>query len=215
MPYIYKIENKINGKIYIGKTLKTIEERWREHCKDFQRERCEKRPLYSAMNKYGIENFIVKEVEQCEESVLSEREKYWIEYYGSFKYGYNATIGGDGKAYIDREKVINTYNQIGNIKETAKLLNISADSINSILKNNNIKILTSSEVNRQKYGKSVNMYDLEGTFLRNFSSLWEAANYMVENNLTGCKPSTIKQHISEVCRGIRKTAAKYKWEFVD
>ena len=215
MPYIYKITNKINNKIYIGKTLHSIEQRWKQHCSDYKRERCEKRPLYSAMNKYGIENFFIEEIEQCEESVLSEREKYWIEYYGSFKYGYNATIGGDGKAYIDREKVINTYNQIGNIKETAKLLNISADSVNSILKNNNIKILTSSEVNRQKYGKSVNMYDLEGTFLRNFSSLWEAANYMVENNLTGCKPSTIKQHISEVCRGIRKTAAKYKWEFVD
>lgn len=215
MPYIYKITNKINNKIYIGKTLRSIEERWKQHCSDYKRERCEKRPLYSAMNKYGIENFTIEEVEQCEESVLSEREKYWIEYYGSFKYGYNATIGGDGKAYIDREKVINTYNQIGNIKETAKLLNISANSVNSILKNNNIKILTSSEVNKQKYGKSVNMYNLEGIFLRNFSSLWEAANYMVENNLTGCKPSTIKQHISEVCRGIRKTAAKYKWEFVD
>jgi group I intron endonuclease len=215
MPYIYKITNKINNKIYIGKTLRSIEERWKQHCSDYKRKRCEKRPLYSAMNKYGIENFIIEEVEQCEESVVSEREKYWIEYYGSFKYGYNATIGGDGKAYIDREKVINTYNQIGNIKETAKLLNISVDSVNSILKNNNIKILTSSEVNKQKYGKSVNMYNLEGIFLKNFSSLQEAANYMVENNLTGCKPSTIRQHISEVCRGIRKTAAKYKWEFVD
>ena len=34
------------------------------------------------------------------EILLNEREKYWIEYYGSFKNGYNATLGGDGKAYI-------------------------------------------------------------------------------------------------------------------
>lgn len=49
MAFIYKITNKINGKIYIGKTLKTIEGRWKEHLKDYKRPRFEKRPLYSAM----------------------------------------------------------------------------------------------------------------------------------------------------------------------
>ena len=46
MAYIYKITNQINGKVYIGKTLSSIEERWKEHCKDYKREYCEKRPLY-------------------------------------------------------------------------------------------------------------------------------------------------------------------------
>lgn len=32
-----------------------------------------------------------------ETDIPEEREKYWIEYFGSFKNGYNATIGGDGK----------------------------------------------------------------------------------------------------------------------
>lgn len=31
MGYIYKIENKINGKIYIGETARTPERRWYEH----------------------------------------------------------------------------------------------------------------------------------------------------------------------------------------
>ena len=48
---IYKITNLINGKIYIGKTLDTIEKRWKDHKSDSVRPRCEKRPLYSAMNK--------------------------------------------------------------------------------------------------------------------------------------------------------------------
>lgn len=35
MAYIYQITNDINGKIYIGKTERTIQERWREHCRDY------------------------------------------------------------------------------------------------------------------------------------------------------------------------------------
>ena len=55
MAYIYKITNDINDKIYIGKTNFSIEKRFQEHCKDAFRKRNEKRPLYNAMKKYGIE----------------------------------------------------------------------------------------------------------------------------------------------------------------
>ena len=60
MAYIYCITNIINSKRYIGKTTLTVQERFKQHCKDSQKERCDKRPLYDAMNKYGIENFIVE-----------------------------------------------------------------------------------------------------------------------------------------------------------
>ena len=83
MAYIYKITNNINGKIYIGKTEFSVEKRFREHCLDYKKERFEKRPLYSAMNKYGIENFSVETIEETDNP--EEREKYWIEYFGSFK----------------------------------------------------------------------------------------------------------------------------------
>lgn len=66
MSYIYKITNLINGKMYIGKTSSSIEKRWREHISDSQKERCEKRPLYDAFNKYGIKNFQIEEVEEVE-----------------------------------------------------------------------------------------------------------------------------------------------------
>lgn len=53
------------------------------------------------MKKYGVENFQVETLEECLNEQASERECYWIEQLQSFKYGYNATKGGDGKSYID------------------------------------------------------------------------------------------------------------------
>lgn len=57
------------------------------------------------------------------------------------------------------------------------------------------------------------MFDLNDNYIQTFPSSHEAARYMVENGLTGCKHSTIRQHISEVCKGRRKTAAKFKWKY--
>lgn len=127
LAYIYKIENDINHKIYIGKTYKTIQKRFQEHCYEASRENKKHRPLYAAMNKYGLEHFHVSLVEETD--IPEERERYWIEFFNSFKYGYNATLGGDGKPYVDYNLVISTYKQLKNQKETAAQLNISADTV--------------------------------------------------------------------------------------
>lgn len=211
MAYIYKIVNDINDKIYIGKTEQTIEKRFKEHCQDYKKERNEKRPLYAAMRKYGIEHFHISLVEKTDNP--EEREKYWIEQYRSFKNGYNATKGGDGKAYIDYDLVIATYLELKNISATALKLHIHQDSVSNILRMNDIEIIPQQIVMRTTYGKIVNMYDLSHNFLRSFPSISSAATYMIENNLTNCKHSTIKQHISEVCTRKRRTAAKFIWEF--
>ena len=206
MAYIYQITNQINGKIYIGKTERTIQERWREHCEDYLRERCYDRPLYRAMRKYGLSNFTIELLEETDNP--EEREIFWIEQKGSFKHGYNATMGGDGKKYIDYDLVVATYKNSGIIKETAKILGICEDTVHKILKQKDISIKPTSEINKEKFGKMVSMYSLNDEYIRTFISLQEAATYMVENKLTGCKHSTIRTHISEVCRGKRKTAAK-------
>lgn len=212
MPYIYKITNQINGKIYIGKTNRTIQERFEEHCRDYLKRKNEKRPLYSAMKKYGIHNFSVEQVEKCTLNEVEAREKYWIEFYGSFKYGYNATLGGDGKAYIDRDLVIKTYQELQTVKSVAKQMSINETTIRNILRDNNIIIRQTPEVNKDKYGITVGMYDKEGKFLRMFASYNEAGQWLIDNNLTGCKLGTIRTHISEVCNGKRKSAAKFVWK---
>lgn len=206
MAYIYKITNQINGKIYIGKTLKTIPERWKEHCLDYKKERCEKRPLYDAMNKYGVKNFTIEEVEECLPDVLNDREVYWIEQYGSFKYGYNATKGGDGKHYADYDLIYNLYKEGKNLIEISRILNYSEDTISKALNNFNISHEKRVKQSRNYCRKSVLMIDKEtDKILKIFASIKEAGEFL---NIPRSR-----QHITEVCKGKRKTAYGYKWKF--
>ena len=208
MPYIYKIINNVNQKIYIGKTIRTIEERFKEHCKDYKKRDLEKRPLYSAMKKYGIENFSIELVEETDNP--EEREKYWIEYYSSFKNGYNATIGGDGKPYIDYDLVAATYKELKIQKAVAKKLNISEDTVSRVLRIKNIPSLNQSEAVRLSVGKIVNQYDLQGNYLNSFPSTRAAAESL--NKVTS-KSNGACSHIADVCKGKRKTAYGYIWKF--
>lgn len=215
MAWIYCIINDINGKQYIGKTYyDNIQERWKEHLQDYKRLRCEKRPLYDAMNKYGTEHFHIQEVEYVSsEENLEEREIYWIAQYDTYHNGYNATQGGDGKRKFDYDLVIKTYKEVQNINETAKIVGAHPDSISNILKAAHIEIKSSQNVMKEKFGKAVNMYDLNDNYLNTFNTLHDAGRYLINNKLTNCKLSTIQTHISEVCRGKRKTAAKFKWSY--
>lgn len=163
------------------------------------------------MRKYGVSNFSVEIIEETDSP--EEREVFWIEQKGSFKNGYNATMGGDGKKYIDYDLVITTYNNFGTVKETAKSLDICEDTVSSILHSRGVNVKSTQDIIRERESKMVSMYSLNNEYIRTFPSTQEAARYMVENKLTGCKHSTIRTHISEVCRGKRKTAAKFKWKF--
>lgn len=96
--YIYKITNIINGKIYIGKTEETIERRFYEHKLSVKTSKKQNK-LYSAMKHYGIDSFIIEEIDQANsKEELCEKEKYWINKLNSRddNIGYNISKGGDG-----------------------------------------------------------------------------------------------------------------------
>jgi group I intron endonuclease len=94
--FIYKITNKINGKIYIGQTTKSIERRFIQH-KTSARNKSISTPLTNAIKKYGEENFIIEQIDTANDiEKLNEKEIYWINILKSKdrSIGYNLKDGG-------------------------------------------------------------------------------------------------------------------------
>ena len=94
---IYKIENLINHKVYIGQS-KDIEARWEEGLKPGHM-RSYNDHLLNSVKKYGIENFSKEII--IETWDMDYWEKFFIKIYNSTdpKFGYNKTIGGQNTGY--------------------------------------------------------------------------------------------------------------------
>lgn len=211
MAYIYQIVNDINNKIYIGKTEFSIEKRFKEHCQDAFRRRNEKRPLYSAMRKYGIEHFHIELIEETDNP--EEREIYWIEQKHSFKEGYNATLGGDGKRYLDYDLIIATYKELKSETKTAEVLKINIKTVKAILEKYKIEIYNSKEVIKQQFGIAVKQLNNENNeLIQIFPTAREAAKFICPNTTS---LGGVASHILDVCKGKRKTAYGYKWEYAE
>ena len=86
---IYKITNLQNKMCYIGQSA-NIAERWRQHIKrGVGAETATRNKLYTAMKVYGVENFTFEIIEECERSLLNERESYWQDYFKAKEFGYS------------------------------------------------------------------------------------------------------------------------------
>ena len=92
---IYKIENTVNNKVYIGQT-KNFKNRWQHHKADLNRGDHKNIHLQSAWNKYGSDKFIFSIIEKCE-SNLNDCEIYWIDKLNARnrEFGYNIAAGGN------------------------------------------------------------------------------------------------------------------------
>lgn len=93
---IYKIQNKINNKIYIGQSV-DVYRRLKKHIWDIEKEN--NSVLRRAFKKYGIENFTYEIIEECDVDQLDEKEIYYIKLYNSYvgfdnANGYNLNLGG-------------------------------------------------------------------------------------------------------------------------
>ena len=104
MAYIYCITNDINDKVYIGKTVYSIDHRFKEHIRDAYNHKCNSK-LHRAILKYGKEHFQIKEIEKCLDSNCGEREQYYIQLYDSVNNGYNISYGGEGESQVDLKQL--------------------------------------------------------------------------------------------------------------
>lgn len=144
MGYIYKITNKINNKSYIGQTITPISERMRKHYSDA---RCEPgiTGIDAAIRKYGADNFDVQQLCECDNEDLDYQEIYYIKKFDTYNNGYNLTAGGQragagSNIGLVTEEVIQTYKQLGSIKNTAIYYNCSERTISNLLHANHVVI---------------------------------------------------------------------------
>lgn len=206
MSFIYKITNLIDNKVYIGLTTRTVEARWKEHCRHGSQQ------IDDAIQLYGIENFQIETLEECDESILDDREKYWIDYYDSFKNGYNNTYGGRGNNFIMTDKsdiVLQLWEDGLTINRIVEKTSLNVETVRSYLNKNGI---TKEQIRERanyyiKLSKSrpVLQYDLDGNFIKEWSTAVEAANALNLNS----------KYITSTCRGHQKTYNGMKWKYKD
>ena len=91
---IYKILNKVNGKMYIGQTKHTLNYRKSQHLHESKKNN--NQHIYKAIRKYGKDNFVWNVICECKNrEELNEKENFFIWFLDTFENGYNKTTGGD------------------------------------------------------------------------------------------------------------------------
>ena len=159
MSYIYKIINDINNKVYVGKTNLSIEKRFKQHCSDSFKKTEQKRPLYMAMQKYGIEHFSIHLIEECSSNEAFFKEQYWIGYYKGYEEGYNATRGGDGKQFFDHEQIAKILKEIPYPKQVAEIIGCSTDTVRIVAKEYHIEVKNFGQELNVNTKKIIHQYD--------------------------------------------------------
>jgi group I intron endonuclease len=220
--FIYKVINLINDKCYIGQTQNTVEERWKEHIYDSQFKDFK---FYRAIRKYGSENFKVEVLEEVSTTQeLNEREKFWIQYYDSYKNGYNSTLGGEdnpmnyqenrdkvGKSKIGNKNWLGkvhteeTKQKMSEIAKGRKMLDVSKNKLSQTRKEKGLGAKGGFEHPTSRSVAQIDIYTNE--VIKIFGSIREA-----EITLNGKETGLIQRVINPRYRN--KTAFGYKWEIV-
>ena len=226
--YIYKITNLINGKIYIGQTIRTIECRWSQH------KRCQgkRNHLYSAFDKYGIENFKIEEISHYTRvtkekliQILNKKEIYYIAKYNSTNpdIGYNFSIGGNSNigtclatpvdVYDIDGKLIGSY---GSATDAADNLNVGKGEAQKCCKGETLVVgkkyvfrykgepFDKYDLYHYKRSTFVYQFDLNGNFIRRYDNYTQAALAVTGNR--DCHVG-----IKNCAIGENKTAYNYYW----
>lgn len=194
MALIYKIQNKINNKVYIGKTNRTLQVRWNEH-KRYANDKTRTNTLYCAMRKYGINNFQISILENnIPNNAIFEKEQEYIKKYDSYYNGYNETFGGEGESKVDIDYLIKLYDEGNNYKEISKITGHSSKTISTNLKAHGRLPRIDGSPNKGK-GKQIIFNDVT------YNSLTELAHYLQNNMQEFCN-----KKIETIIKGISKNA---------
>ena len=103
---IYMIQNKVNGKIYIGQAVDIEGDRWKTHRTCLKGRYHANKHLQRAWNKYGEESFEFSILLECEENQLNTYEQYCIFELMTYdsRIGYNKTYGGGSGRHTEETR---------------------------------------------------------------------------------------------------------------
>lgn len=183
---IYKFENQINGKVYIGQTRKQLRERIAVHIWESKNK---KTYFHKALNKYGISNFDITLLEEVSDSrLLDGLEIYWISYYkaNDRSKGYNRTKGGSG-VHSKRPNFV--------YKETEKTRKKRSQSAKNKWKSEDYR---KRYLNSRKECKKVVQEDLAGNIIKIFPSISEAERYIFGKKTCKLWESLCKKNLPQV-----------------
>lgn len=146
--YIYIIKCLINNKVYIGQTRQPIHERWNQHTRRAGSRNEKRMPIKQAIRKYGVENFTIELLEECDAKSLNERESFYIRKYDACNdaKGYNNTIGGSshGKPLMldkaTRDEIVNYYCSGVSLREVARKFGVDKATVKHELIRRNIPL---------------------------------------------------------------------------
>lgn len=211
---IYKTVNTINGKMYIGKTTRTIQDRITEHKKAYKnvKSRMYNFKIYSAMRKYGFENFKFEVLEKCSDEVLDQQERFYIDKFRTNIDGYNEAIGGSGKALIT-DKQIEAFKVLYEngwlLQDIADVFKTGAKAIGRKLKS--VGIDTYSNAN-SSFSIPVVGIKKTGEEIK-FSSISDAARYILEESNSNAKLVGVISKISNALKNNNCSVYGYKWRY--
>lgn len=209
MGYIYTITNKTDNKIYVGQTIQDVEIRWKNHLKT--NSNC--RYLKSAINKYGVDNFVFKLVCITFDNKLDDMEIQYIEKYNCLApNGYNLRRGGNsGRHHAETKQKIsetlkNRYENglihskpnLG--KPHSEITKIKLSEANKG-KPKSQESINKGVITRRK--NKIIQFDIKGNRLKSFNSCKEAAEYIGTSNVSICR----------CCKGHSKTAKGFVWKY--
>lgn len=170
--WIYGIRNKVNGKLYIGKTVNFTKRKYQH----FHKETCP--ALKNAFVKYGIENFEMFEIltfvainEDVLNQLLNWFEVFYIKRYNTYNYGYNCTKGGEGTT--GNKLSSTTKEKIGNAQRAYKAQDWVKQKDRERMLGNTLS---------EKTKRPILKYTLDGIFIREYSWIGDAIQDIIKDS---------------------------------